>query len=1151
MKQALRSTILLVRPIARRGVGLFLLVAASIGSGWCAPASAGATDGRTPHGASTSVDGNSNVEQQAAKLYQTFGPIGIGYDMPSNGGATLVIEKPDGTRVRNLISDYPRKAGRNTDYWDGTDDNGHLVEAGQYQVRGLCHEPIDVLYDFAYGNPGNPPYLNNIGTGGWLSNHENPFGLAADDRRIYVSAPMSEGACSVLAADYNGQKVYGIDSGNAGLLVQHGEFLYMLMGGYAHQWFLSKTEVKLARYNAATGRIAHFGDGQETHRIATIPELSQWPGFKPRGEDGGPVARYDADWCQRQTMGFACAGGKLYASLFYQNQVLVIDPDKGATLGQIPLERPAGLVGDPSGALYAISGRRVLKLNAEQKWDEVVTNGLSAPIGLACDSQDNLYVSDWGEAMCVKVFSPGGKLLRTVGKAGGRSLSGPYDVLGMYRPWSMAIDASNRLWVAEYDLSPRRVSVWNASTGEFLREICGTTFYAGAGTAVNPLNPNQAFVLGNSCELDFAKGLWRVTGTLFRPTDPQAIFSIVRTITDVRRINGRDLLIANDGDFWCVAELKGDSARPLAAAGSVFSLRSESGAFPELVARHLWDAPGDLAWAKKKWPAIFNGIGLDLVRVQWDISHEPAPGGKFIRPYFLWTDQNGDGLVQEPEIKFYRADELGGMGIASAGWRWGYGPDLTLYLPGGKSEGGKQYQTLWKLPVREWNAAGAPVYDVKAATMLASVQVGGFPDSSSWTSLRGETLIGQNPMMMFSTEGKLLWTYPNPWPGVHGSHTAASPRRGRIIGPLFVLGSAEVEGLGEVFCIAGNLGERYLMTCDGLYIAGLFRDSRAAPDVLPDMPLRGMSLKSCSAGGESFGGQFFQHPKTRNYYVAGPVDSCREATLLGQVTGLDGVRRLPTQPLALSPENRAAAQKFLLDQTAPREAANKVLRIAKARQPVKDAPPEGVFDLSDKRLVRWNFDLDHSAGATWAYDSRNLYLFFRVQDDTPMINSGSDAQTLFKSGDAVEFELRTTANNDATTVMEGDFRLLISVLDQKPVAVLYRYKVAGTANPVEFSSPVGITKVDSVQVLSTANIAIDRRADGYNIRATIPLDALHFMPTAGQTYRGDFGVVYSDKAGRIDQLRMYWANPVNAMVNDLFSESQIIPAAWGRFMVEE
>jgi hypothetical protein len=66
----------------------------------------------------------SDAERQAAMLYQTAGPVAIRYEIPADGGVTLAIEKPDGTRLKNLISDYPRKSGPNSDYWDGTDDAG-------------------------------------------------------------------------------------------------------------------------------------------------------------------------------------------------------------------------------------------------------------------------------------------------------------------------------------------------------------------------------------------------------------------------------------------------------------------------------------------------------------------------------------------------------------------------------------------------------------------------------------------------------------------------------------------------------------------------------------------------------------------------------------------------------------------------------------------------------------------------------------------------------------------------------------------------------------------------------------------------------------------------------------------------------------------
>ena len=168
-----------------------------------------------------------------------------------------------------------------------------------------------------------------------------------------------------------------------------------------------------------------------------------------------------------------------------------------------------------------------------------------------------------------------------------------------------------------------------------------------------------------------------------------------------------------------------------------------------------------------------------------------------------------------------------------------------------------------------------------------------------------------------------------------------------------------------------------------------------------------------------------------------------------------------------------------------------------------------------------------------------------------MINGGADVRTLFKTGDAVALELRTQANNDSPQVIEGDLRLLISVFQGEPVAVLYRYKVPGIREPVPFSSPVGTTKIDQVVVLNGAKIAIDRGNGEYHLRASIPLSDLHFAPRKGKTYRGDVGVIYSDKSGKIDELRMYWANKATGLVNDLFGEAQINPATWGKFKVEE
>ena len=70
-----------------------------------------------------------------------------------------------------------------------------------------------------------------------------------------------------------------------------------------------------------------------------------------------------------------------------------------------------------------------------------------------------------------------------------------------------------------------------------------------------------------------------------------------------------------------------------------------------------------------------------------------------------------------------------------------------------------------------------------------------------------------------------------------GSHSAPRSKRGRTIGENYVLGSVPVgHGIGEVFAINANLGERYLLTTDGLYLASLFQDGRGAPIRSPRRP---------------------------------------------------------------------------------------------------------------------------------------------------------------------------------------------------------------------------------------------------------------------------------------------------------------------------
>jgi len=274
---------------------------------------------------------------------------------------------------------------------------------------------------------------------------------------------------------------------------------------------------------------------------------------------------------------------------------------------------------------------------------------------------------------------PDGKLLRTIGKPGGRALSGKYDPKGMFRPLGIAVDAQQRLWVAECDLSPRRISVWDAHSGQFLREFCGSTYYASSGARVNPLNPRQAFVLGNVCELDWKKGLWRVTGTLYRRTTRGSLFDLGAdwVTADVRRRGDRTMLLVASTFCCSISELHEFDARPLAAIGSVRQFYREGEKWPELILKHL-AAPRRLHELQEKFPRTFNGLARGYDGNGQDVSSMLDQPG--VSPYFLWIDRNGDGQVQEDEISFYSKGELNGLSRIQGNWTFPVGPDLTLYL---------------------------------------------------------------------------------------------------------------------------------------------------------------------------------------------------------------------------------------------------------------------------------------------------------------------------------------------------------------------------------------------------------------------------------------------------------------------------------------
>ena len=129
--------------------------------------------------------------------------------------------------------------------------------------------------------------------------------------------------------------------------------------------------------------------------------------------------------------------------------------------------------------------------------------------------------------------------------------------------------------------------------------------------------------------------------------------------------------------------------------------------------------------------------------------------------------------------------------------------------------------------------------------------------------------------------------------------------------------------------------------------------------------------------------------------------------------------------------------------------------------------------------------------------------------------------------------------------------MIIAPFQGRNIAVLYRYVVSGSQEPIAFSSPIGTVEVDVVKQIESAQIAV-RKGDGhYSLEAKIPLEALAFHPRGGQRLTGDFGVIWSDALGQKNAARCYWTNSAAGIVADLFSEAKIEPNRWGEIEIVE
>jgi hypothetical protein len=152
--------------------------------------------------------------------------------------------------------------------------------------------------------------------------------------------------------------------------------------------------------------------------------------------------------------------------------------------------------------------------------------------------------------------------------------------------------------------------------------------------------------------------------------------------------------------------------------------------------------------------------------------------------------------------------------------------------------------------------------------------------------------------------GEVRWHYPADSIGNHAGYVSpVRSRPGQILGMTHVAGPLlRPKGTKETLWAAiGSLGNIYLLTSDGLFVATLFEDFRRA-EPGPHTGPRGTLLDKTTLGQDCFHATINQSANGI-FVVAG-----HDATFLVRVDGLESIRRLPEQKITVTAEALEAVQ---------------------------------------------------------------------------------------------------------------------------------------------------------------------------------------------------------------------------------------------------
>ena len=761
----------------------------------------------------------------------------------------------------------------------------------------------------------------------------------------------------------------------------------------------------------------------------------------------------------------------------------------------IPFPKPNNLAFDEAGTLYCLSDGQVVTVplkDGETSRVVVTKDKLDVPVNLALDKAGQVYVTDKGPKV-VKVFDgKTGALVKAIGTAGG-PLPGKWDPSRLENPAAVTVDKDGKVWLADCTYHPKRIMCFGAD-GKPYKWFLGPTQYGGGGT-MDSRNRGIVMYQGMKFTLDWAQRTWALEALLGYPVERTVYLKDQRYIVGPAPGGGEVALITYERD---------DKAVPVAAMGKL----------------GYWSALKDRPNVRAKYGAM-----------------DPK------ETLFVWSDLNGNGVEDADEVQ--TVPMRPGLNRAS----WVVGEDLAMITEG------------FRLRPKEFKGQ-TPVYDLAGLETWVTHSHGpGARTNRPWEDEQGRIfMIGTR---LIANDGQsVLWEYYNPFAchdGFYASGYGYNRPPGKLNQEHFPIAHFRL-GKEEYFVNNTDQGDWFCYTADGMLAGCLFGGPTGyglRQWTKPEWNPGKTDLTDLRLGQEHYQGCVVVPDGTNVYAVAGHNHmSIVRIDGLEQLTRMNGSVTVTPADLEKTREWQVQRDALRLARQEPKFA--KILRTG--RPPLINGTieewPEDLLVLITKTVKLGLHDTEvfiDGQGAL-AYDENNLYVAFRVRDESPLKNVSPNLSLLFKGGDAAEVDLGLDPGADAkrTSPRAGDMRLLFAVVKGRPVAMLYKPvdPDAPADKHATFTSPVGQNTMDRVEQIMDAKVAAQPQPykDGmfWVLEASVPWKSLGVPPpTIGTKIRADLGYLQSDENGVLTVGRKYWSGKSQTVVCDIPSESRLAPALWG------